>query len=61
MVVLEHALGHNAGNSENLYKLSLLLELPHSGSLIVYDIKDGTLQRRGGSDYSLNLWNRLQY
>ncbi|UER67501.1 polyprenyl synthetase family protein [Borrelia sp. BU AG58] len=48
MIALAHALGHSTNDTENLYNLSLLLELPHSGSLIIDDIEDSALKRRGG-------------
>ena len=69
MVALAHALGYDPSATENLYKLSLLLELPHSGSLIVDDIEDGALQRRGrpsihliyGIDSSINTANLIYF
>ena len=69
MVVLAHALGHSISNTENLYKLSMLLELPHSGSLIIDDIEDGALKRRGapaihliyGIDSSINTANLIYF
>ncbi|WP_040236181.1 polyprenyl synthetase family protein [Borrelia crocidurae] len=69
MILLAHALGYNNSDTENLYKLSMLLELPHSGSLIIDDIEDGSLKRRGkpsihliyGLDNSINTANLIYF
>ncbi|AFI31104.1 polyprenyl synthetase family protein [Borrelia crocidurae] len=69
MILLAHALGYNNSDTENLYKLSMLLELPHSGSLIIDDIEDGALKRRGkpsihliyGLDNSINTANLIYF
>ncbi|WP_445435909.1 polyprenyl synthetase family protein [Candidatus Borreliella tachyglossi] len=69
MIVLAHALGHSNSDTENLYKLSLLLELPHSGSLIIDDIEDEAIKRRGGpaihliygTDASINTANLIYF
>ncbi|WP_024655487.1 polyprenyl synthetase family protein [Borrelia hispanica] len=69
MILLAHALGYNNSNTDNLYKLSMLLELPHSGSLIIDDIEDGALKRRGkpsihliyGLDNSINTANLIYF
>ncbi|ACH93269.1 polyprenyl synthetase family protein [Borrelia duttonii] len=69
MILLAHALGYNNSDTENLYKISMLLELPHSGSLIIDDIEDGALKRRGkpsihliyGLDNSINTANLIYF
>ncbi|WP_024653950.1 polyprenyl synthetase family protein [Borrelia persica] len=69
MILLAHALGYNDTDTENLYKLSMLLELPHSGSLIIDDIEDGATRRRGkpavhliyGLDNSINTANLIYF
>ncbi|AHH08280.1 Dimethylallyltransferase [Borrelia anserina BA2] len=69
MILLAHALGYNNSYTEDLYKLSLLLELPHSGSLIIDDIEDGATKRRGrpaihliyGLDNSINTANLIYF
>ncbi|UPA16185.1 polyprenyl synthetase family protein [Borrelia coriaceae] len=69
MILLAHALGYNNKNTENLYNLSMLLELPHSGSLIIDDIEDGAIKRRGktaihltyGLDNSINTANLIYF
>ncbi|AHH03291.1 Dimethylallyltransferase [Borrelia nietonii YOR] len=69
MILLAHALGYNNSNTKNLYKLSMLLELPHSGSLIIDDIEDGAIKRRGkpaihliyGLDNSINTANLIYF
>lgn len=69
MILLAYALGYNKKNTENLYKLSMLLELPHSGSLIIDDIEDGAIKRRGkpaihliyGLDNSINTANLIYF
>ena len=69
MILLSYALGYKNKNTENLYNLSMLLELPHSGSLIIDDIEDGSTKRRGkpavhliyGLDNSINTGNLLYF
>ncbi|BCR21752.1 polyprenyl synthetase family protein [Borrelia sp. HM] len=69
MILLAYALGYKKKNTENLYNLSMLLELPHSGSLIIDDIEDGSTKRRGkpavhliyGLDNSINTANLLYF
>ncbi|AHE62648.1 polyprenyl synthetase family protein [Borrelia parkeri] len=69
MILLAYALGYNKKNTENLYKLSMLIELPHSGSLIIDDIEDGAIKRRGkpaihliyGLDNSINTANLIYF
>ncbi|BCR19271.1 hypothetical protein BmHoA_00324 [Borrelia miyamotoi] len=69
MILLAYALGYNNKNTENLYNLSMLLELPHSGSLIIDDIEDGATKRRGkpaihliyGLDSSINTANLIYF
>ncbi|WP_215539270.1 polyprenyl synthetase family protein [Borreliella bavariensis] len=69
MILLAYALGLKEKNDRLIYKLSLLLELPHSGSLIIDDIEDNSLKRRGGSaihliygiDNSINAGNLIYF
>ncbi len=69
MILLAYALGLKEKNTKLIYKLSLLLELPHSGSLIIDDIEDNSLKRRGASaihliygiDNSINAGNLIYF
>ena len=36
------------GEAEDIYELTTLVELPHTGSLIIDDIEDKAVERRGG-------------
>ncbi|WKC78794.1 polyprenyl synthetase family protein [Borreliella turdi] len=69
MILLAYALGLKEQNAKLIYKLSLLLELPHSGSLIIDDIEDNSIKRRGkpaihliyGIDNSINAGNLIYF
>ncbi|MBB6482086.1 polyprenyl synthetase family protein [Spirochaeta isovalerica] len=58
-----------AGGSEEVYRLTPLVELPHNGSLIVDDIEDKSEERRGGKsvhiihgdDISINAGNLMYF
>ncbi len=66
MVLTNEAFG---GNPEEVYPLSPLVELAHNGSLIIDDIEDDSVERRGkpsvhlmyGEDLSINAGNLMYF
>ena len=66
MVLTNEAFG---GNPEEVYPLSPLVELAHNGSLIIDDIEDKSVERRGkpsvhlmyGDDISINAGNLMYF
>ncbi len=58
-----------AGGSDQIYELTPLVELPHNGSLIVDDIEDKSIERRGaqsvhliyGDDLAINGGNFMYF
>ena len=66
MVLCAEAAG---GDPEDIYPLTPLVELPHNGSLIIDDIEDSSVERRGkasvhllfGEDLSINAGNLMYF